>query len=27
VMEPVAEPVIEPIDLDTLFEHGALRAV
>jgi hypothetical protein len=27
VMEPVAEPVIELVDLDTLFEHGALQAV
>jgi hypothetical protein len=25
--KPVAEPVAEPIDLDTLFEHGAARAV
>jgi hypothetical protein len=28
VVELVAEPpVIEPVDLDTLFEHGTLRAV
>jgi hypothetical protein len=25
--EPVVEPVVEPIDLDVLFERGASRAV